>query len=95
MKKPVVAGICFLLLVLGVILYSSMNMSAFRVEVCMDFQGRTSCRTVSGAAESSTLREAITNACGEIASGVTDTIACQNTPPVKTTWLKRTSGPAR
>lgn len=89
MRKPVLLGIVFLAIVLAVIIYSSMNMSANRVEVCMVFNGRETCKIASGPTEQNTLQTAITNACGEIASGVTDTISCQSTTPKSITWLKR------
>ncbi len=87
-KKPVVAGIIFALLVLGAIVYSSMNLSKFRVEVCMTFNGRTACRTASGKDRDETLQTAVTNACADIAGGVTDSIACERTAPTKETWVK-------
>lgn len=87
-KKPVLIGVVFLLAVLGVLIYSSMNLAQHRVEVCMTFNGRTSCRTAAGATQETALRTAIDNACAEIASGVTDSIACSNTQPSKETWLK-------
>jgi len=87
-KKPVLIGIVFALLILAVLIYSSMNLAAYRVEVCMTFNGRTSCRTAAGAQKETAQRAAIENACAEIASGVTDSIACTNTEPSKETWLK-------
>jgi hypothetical protein len=81
MKKPVLIGIVLALLVVGYIVYSSMNLASHRVEVCITFNGRTNCRTASGASEEYARRTATTNACADIASGVTDSIACENTPP--------------
>jgi hypothetical protein len=81
MKKPVLIGIVFALLVLAYIVYSSMNLAGHKVEVCITFNGRTNCRTASGASEEYARRTATTNACADIASGVTDSIACENTPP--------------
>jgi hypothetical protein len=88
MKKPVLAGVIFVLIVLGVIVYSSMNLAKHRVEVCVLFNGRTNCKTASAATEEFALQAAVTNACGEIAFGVTDTVNCEHTPPVKVTRLK-------
>jgi len=88
MKKPVVAGIIFVLIVLDVIVYSSFNLAKHRVEVCINFNGRTNCKTASAATEEFALQAAVTNACGEIAFGVTETVACEHTPPVKVTRLK-------
>lgn len=88
MKKPVLLGIIFVVIFLAVIIYSSMNLSTYRVEVCMNFGGRSNCRTASGSTEEFARRTATTNACAEIASGVTDSIACEQTPPAKVTQLK-------
>ena len=88
MKKPVLAGVIFVLIVLGVIIYSSMNLAKHRVEVCINFNGRTNCKTASATTEEFAMQAAVTNACGEIAFGVTDTVNCEHTPPVKVTRLK-------
>jgi hypothetical protein len=88
MNKPVVAGILFLLVVLGVIVYSSMNLSQARVEVCMEFNGRTNCATASGQNRDYALRTATANACALIAGGVGDTIACERKTPASVKWLK-------
>jgi hypothetical protein len=88
MKKPVWVAIAFVLVFLGVIVYSSMNLSKNKVEVCMTYNGRTSCRTASATTRDFALRTATTNACAEIASGVTDSIGCGQATPTKVTWLK-------
>lgn len=88
MKKPVLFGIIFVLIVIGVIAYSSLNLAQHKVEVCMTFNGHMSCRTAAGSTEEFARRTATTNACADIASGVTDSIACENTPPTKVAVLK-------
>ncbi len=85
MKKPVLVGILIVAVILGVIIYSSFNLAKYRVEVCMSFHGATNCRTAAGAPDEFARRTATTNACAPIASGVTDSIACENTPPIKVT----------
>jgi hypothetical protein len=86
-KRTALAGLLFGLFVLGLIVYSMMGLRRFRVEVCMEFKGRQSCRVASGATRESALRTATDNACALIASGVTDSIACGNTPPASVRWL--------
>jgi hypothetical protein len=86
MSKPVLVGILIVVLILLVLVYSSYNLRKFHVEVCMTFHGQTNCRTAFGTTESFAQRAATTNACATIASGVTDSIACENTPPTKVTW---------
>ena len=88
MKKPVWVGILIVVAVLAVLVYSSMNLASFRVEACMSYQGQSNCRTASGATLEFAKRTAISNACAGIASGVTDSIACEQSSPVKLTRLK-------
>lgn len=65
----------------AIVILSSLAIGSVRCTVCMSFRGRQACRTVDGTEESETRSAAITNACALLASGVTDTVACQNTPP--------------
>lgn len=89
MKKSAVwLGVAFVVLVITMVILSTMNTAAFRVEVCMEYQGRSSCRTAGAATEEQALRTATENACALIASGVTDSIGCGNTRPVSVKWLK-------
>jgi hypothetical protein len=66
----------------GLVVYSTLGMRKHRVEVCMEFNGQTSCRTAAGETVDRARKAAIDNACATIASGVGDSIACQNKPPV-------------
>jgi hypothetical protein len=50
----------------------------------MTFAERQSCRSVDAATEAEAKQGAITNACALIASGVTDTMACERGTPTKT-----------
>jgi len=86
--KPILIGVVFLLAVLAVLLYSTMNLAAHRVEVCMAFQGHSACRTAAGSSQEFALRTATSNACAQIASGVTDSLACEQSQPVSVRWIK-------
>jgi hypothetical protein len=88
MKKPVLIGILFFLVVVGVVVYSTLTQPSRRVEVCVSYHGLAACRTASGSTEEFALRTATSNACAQIASGVTDSIACEHATPVKVNWLK-------
>jgi len=88
MSKPVVAGVAFVLIVLGVIVYSTLTLTKHRLEVCIQFNGKTNCKTASAVTEDFARQTATSNACGEIASGVTETVACEHSVPVKVTRLK-------
>ena len=76
-------------IVIVVLVRSTMNLAQYRVEVCMTYQGRSECRTAAGSSEEFALRTATTNACALIASGVTDSMACERAAPQSVRWLKR------
>ncbi|MBI3679257.1 MAG: hypothetical protein HY235_02530 [Acidobacteria bacterium] len=67
---------------IGLVVYSTLGLKRHRVEVCVEFNGRTACRTAGGETPEKARRAAIDNACALIASGVGDSIACQNKPPL-------------
>lgn len=88
MRKPVLVGVIFVFVVLGVLVYSSFHLSTYGVEVCMNYNGRTACATAKGANKETALENAMQTACAQIASGVTETIGCSRTEPAKETWLQ-------
>jgi hypothetical protein len=88
MKKPVLIGVLFVAVVLGVLIYTSLNLATHEVEVCMAFGGQTACRKASGSTRDFALRTAVINACSQISSGVTDSGICERSEPVSTNWLK-------
>jgi len=69
--------------IVGVVVYSSFRVGGVRCEVCIDFRGRQACRAVDADAESEARQGAVTNTCAQLASGVTDMMACERTPPSK------------
>jgi hypothetical protein len=89
-KKSVLLAILFVVVVIGAVVYTTMSASTnhYRVEVCVEFQGRRACRTAGAATEQGALRTAQENACAQISSGVTDSMQCGNyTQPVSVKWL--------
>ena len=88
MKKPVLIGIVLFAALVALVFYSTMGMASHRVEVCIEFQGRPACRTASGSTQAFAERTAKSNACALVASGVTDSIACESSNPTKVTVLK-------
>lgn len=83
MKKTTWIAAGGLIALVALVVYSSFQVGGYRCEVCMQFRGMQDCRTVDGATEMEALRAAITNACALLASGVTDSLACERTRPVK------------
>jgi hypothetical protein len=70
-----------LIAIVGVVVATSLDLGSVRCEVCMRFGGEEACRTVDAATEEQARQGAITNACARLASGVTQTMACERTPP--------------
>lgn len=69
--------------IVAVVVVSSLNVGDVRCEVCIDFRGRQACRAVDARTETEARTSAINNACAFLASGVTDSMACERTPPTK------------
>ena len=88
MKKKALIGIIGVAAFIAVLAYMTMGLKRHRVEVCVEFQGRKSCRTAAGSTKQQALRTATENACGLIASGMTDSMACSQTPPVSVRYLE-------
>ena len=88
-RKPVLAGIVFVLVFIAILVLSTLSLmrGRRRVEVCMQFNGRTNCRVASAASKDAALRTAITNACALISGGVTDSQQCESSTPVSVKWL--------
>lgn len=88
MKKTVVIlAIGFAALVLAVLIFTTMGTNKFRCEVCITFNGKTACRTAGASTEAQAMRTATENACAQIASGVTDSMACESTQPQSVIWV--------
>ena len=88
MNKTVVLGVGFVVLVLAFLVYSSMHIAKYRVEVCVAFKGRNDCRTASADTEDHALRSAHSNACALLVSGVTEVMQCEQATPTSVKWLK-------
>ena len=78
------AGLVGLLLMLGVVawvLAGSFSASGHSCEVCIEYRGRSQCRTVAAATVELARDGAIQNACAFLSSGVTDSMACGRQKP--------------
>lgn len=71
----------FAALTLFLIVLGALRNREVSCEVCIEFRGRTACREALGPTHDEAVRTATDNACAFLASGMTDSVACQNTPP--------------
>jgi hypothetical protein len=78
-----IAAVVVLAPVIGFVVYSSFQVSTVECEVCMQFDGRSTCRSASAARRDEALRSATDNACALLTSGMTNSIRCQQSEPVK------------
>jgi hypothetical protein len=69
--------------IIAVVVWTSLDVGAVRCEVCITFEGRSACRSVDGATADDARRSAINNTCAHLSSGVTQTMACERTPPTR------------
>jgi len=74
----VVAGV---LLVVGYLIYGSTRLVQAECEVCVEYGGLRQCRRGSGVDDREAKAAAQRAACAVMASGMNESIACQNTPP--------------
>ncbi len=63
------------------LVYTMLQQAQVSCEACVTFQGRTQCRSAVGPDREQATRTAIDNACAFLATGMTDSIRCANTPP--------------
>lgn len=73
---------------MGLLLYSSMSLGGYTVEVCKQYEGRQACGTGSGTSETEAMSTATGVACAKIASGMTDSNKCQMGEPISVKWIK-------
>jgi uncharacterized membrane protein YadS len=88
MSKTVAIGVVFVLGVIAFLIYSTMHIAKYRVEVCVAYHGRTDCRTASADTQDHALRSAQSNACALLVAGVTETMQCEHENPVSVKWLE-------
>jgi uncharacterized membrane protein len=74
---------------LSLLVFSSRNLARYKAEVCVSFNGMTQCRTAAGASEEYVVRAATSDACSTLASGVTQSMACEQAPPQAIHWIRK------
>ena len=88
MKPTTWLAVAFVAAVAGWLVFSTFHQQRVRCQVCMSFDGQRDCRTASATTRPEALRTAVSNACAQLASGVTATTQCENTKPESVDWLR-------
>jgi len=86
LTKTVWIAVVFVVVFLLFVVSTTFRGERVAVEVCMAFRGQRDCRKAQAKDRQEALRTAITNACAQLAGGVTDTSQCENTPPESVVW---------
>ncbi|HJS43886.1 MAG TPA: hypothetical protein VJ755_10480 [Gemmatimonadales bacterium] len=81
MKRSTLITLAVIALVTGLFFYMSTARATEECTVCMEFNGRTNCATAAGRTPAEATETAQNTACGPIANGMNETIACGNRPP--------------
>ena len=81
MGKTTKATLVFLVLFIGVVVYLSTRIAHHECRVCVTFHGQTLCRTAASGTDKAAMESAVTSACSGLASGMTESIQCENTRP--------------
>jgi hypothetical protein len=83
-RRParVVMSIVTVILFLGLLYWLTVSAQAAECHACVAYNGQQNCATASAASADEAERQARNTACGTIAHGMNESIACTNTPPV-------------
>lgn len=82
MKRSTLITILFVVAFGALLLFNTLSAQKHECSVCVEFHGRRNCAAASNETEEAALRAAQTTACGTIASGMDQSIACDRTPPI-------------
>ncbi len=81
MGKTTKATVLFLALLVTGVVYRSLTIARYECDVCVTFGSQRVCRTAASGDRKAAIESAVTSACATLASGMTESIRCQNTPP--------------
>jgi hypothetical protein len=82
MKRSRLITIAVVAAVIALFFYMSTARANQECTVCVDFQGRSNCATAAGTTAAEATETAQRTACGPVANGMNETIACGNRAPV-------------
>jgi hypothetical protein len=76
------------MLLVGILLYSSMQQTRNKYEVCVNFKGMVHCATASGATPADAIRSAQDIDCSMLANGRDEVMVCVASPPASSRQIK-------
>lgn len=76
------AGAAFLGTLMLILWSATTAQTRYACEICLVFEGRQVCREALGADEQEATRTAVDNACAQVATGMTASVACTTRTPL-------------
>lgn len=89
MKRSTLLTVAAIAAVIALFFYMSTARATQQCEVCMEYQGASNCASASGRTVDEATQTAHSTACGPIAHGMNETIACGNRAPVSVQCTRR------
>jgi hypothetical protein len=89
MKRSTLLTLAVIAAVVALFFYMTTARATDECTVCLEFQGRSNCATAVGRSASEATETAHATACGPVASGMNETIACGNRAPVSVQCHRR------
>jgi hypothetical protein len=83
MRRSTVVTLLAVAAFAALLLYNTLTSQRAECRVVVEYAGQRNGATASGATPADAEREARTAACGPIARGMNESIACSNTPPAE------------
>jgi hypothetical protein len=84
MKPKTLLTLAVILAFVALLTWSTLSAQKVSCEVCVEFNGGRNCAKASHTTQAEAARSAQTTACGPLAHGMNETIACENRPAVST-----------
>ncbi len=81
MKRSTLLTLAVIAAVIALFFFMTAGRAREECAVCMEFRGRSNCASAVAPTQPEAVETARTTACGPIANGMDETIACGNTPP--------------
>ncbi|HEY6225429.1 MAG TPA: hypothetical protein VIW26_16720 [Gemmatimonadales bacterium] len=81
MKRSTVVTLAAIAAIAGLAIYSTTSQAGHRCQVCVTYHGRSNCAAAAGTTEQDAKEGAQTTACGMLASGMDQSIACGRVQP--------------
>ena len=80
-RTRTLAGVAIALALVALLAWSTLSSQRAECDVCLTFRGKRNCATASAASQPEAAQSAQATACGTIASGMDEGIACARTVP--------------